>query len=37
MKKKEKLPKTNVQSTMSYVLVALAGLGGVYISTKKKK
>ena len=29
------LPKTNVESTFSYVLLALAGIGGAYIAKKK--
>ena len=29
------LPKTNVESAFSYVLLALAGIGGAYIAKKK--
>ena len=29
------LPKTNVESVFSYVLLALAGIGGAYIAKKK--
>ncbi len=31
------LPKTNVESAFSYVILALAGIGGVYITKKKDK
>ena len=33
--KATKLPKTNAESAFSYVLLALAGIGGAYISKKK--
>ena len=29
------LPKTNVESAFSYVILALAGIGGAYIAKKK--
>ena len=35
VQKEGNLPKTNIQSGMSYVVLALAGLGGAYISKKK--
>ncbi|MFT4445607.1 SHIRT domain-containing protein [Parvimonas sp. G1967] len=31
------LPKTNVESAFSYVILALAGIGGAYITKKKDK
>ena len=31
------LPKTNVESAFSYVILALAGIGGAYITNKKDK
>ncbi|MBF1053716.1 MAG: hypothetical protein HXL14_02415 [Parvimonas sp.] len=35
VRKNGELPKTNVSSAMSYVFLAIAGLGGAYISKKK--
>ena len=31
------LPKTNVESAFSYVILALVGIGGAYIAKEKMK